>query len=176
MAVKNGLPDFDLGVNTAPKIYQGFGKVPQLESIKASQFDPRPGVKCNWGLVEAKRRQWACEERHKIYNIRRLTTYRESYCPEFSRIPHPCHPFEPYATQCPAVEESRYIKNIPCPPCLPKELIREVRPDTQLDTLLLSKDIVDPCDRPCAFILGRLVDGVKTFNDKITAPTTNYNR
>lgn len=168
-------PDFDLSVGLAPKVYQGFGKVPQLESVKSSQFDPRPGVLCNWGLLETLKRKWACEERHKIFNIRRLTTYRESYCPDDSRLPHPCNPFEPYATQCPIVEESRYVKKKPVPPCVSNELIPEVRPDTQMDIMLLSKDITDPCDRPGAFSIGRMVGSVKNYNDRQSAPAPNYN-
>jgi len=103
------------------------------------------------------------------------TSTRESYCPDDSRLPHPCNPFEPYATQCPIVEKSRYVKKKPVPPCVPNELIPEVRPDTQMDIMLLSKDITDPCDRPGAFSIGRMVGSVKNYNDRQSAPAPNYN-
>merc|ERR1712136_374583 len=99
----------------------------------------------------------------------------ESYCDPACGHPHPCFPFEPFTKECPIVEQSKYHRKKRPQPCYTKELIPEVRPDTQMNVMVLSKVLDDPCDPLGAVRIGRMVDSIKLFNERQSTKDANLN-
>jgi len=141
-----------------------------------SRVAEEPG--CNWGLGDAMRAKWEAVRREaETLNEDSLSSvYQLSFC-------HPdkfvdLHHEQKTSGRCQINSERREQRAAAGLPCMPDGLIREVRPDTQLEVVAATRFDhpghsmgSDPCDRNCRceLNLGQMMAHVKTLQDRQAA-------
>jgi len=134
---------------------------------------------CNWGLgaalkakVDALRRESETLVENSLASV-----YQMSYC-----HPEACvdvDPIQGTAGRCMLNNERREKRAAQGLPCMPDGLIREKRPDTQLEVIAatrfdhaghsMTSDPCDPCG--CELNVGQMVANVRTLKERCDAAT-----